>query len=373
MGAYYWFAYACEVSFREFCHNRTFGIDSYLSRRVRHGTLAGTLVAPIQERVTNFKERTNSVGSHSDSREIDAMMEQYRAAVDRIRDNLLHFRSQEKEEGLLQSGATSNNTRVLMERDFQVKMLGFLDQGRSSTELCPLFLEHCWNLLAGDLFRVRDELRNYFARVVRPLFRGTVRRLSHQEQWRPLLADLDRTAEELFSTVASWFSRSEGPAMIVTVNELVEVVSQEVKQYHPGYEGEYLIKGEGEDSLMGLAYQTAYDVLYICFSNVAEHADPEGVTEVDAQFLSVGGARASWFRLSVTSSHGGKTSDDAVQQASKAALARHKAKESMIREGNTGLAKAQALIEAYGPAGAFDWDVQEGRLKVEVMLPIIMV
>ena len=55
-----------------------------------------------------------------------------------------------------------------MEQDFQVKMLGYLDKGYSNADLCPLFLEHCWNLLAGDLFRVRDELRNYFVRSVRP-------------------------------------------------------------------------------------------------------------------------------------------------------------------------------------------------------------
>ena len=46
----FWFYIASNRAFYEFCHNKLFGIDSYLSRRIRHGTLAGTLIVPIQEK-----------------------------------------------------------------------------------------------------------------------------------------------------------------------------------------------------------------------------------------------------------------------------------------------------------------------------------
>ena len=373
VGAYYWFAYACEMAFREFCHNKTFGIDSYLSRRVRHGTLAGTLVAPIQDKVNQFRRDRGAVTLGEDAKVVEDMMERYRSAVDTLRDELLHFRSEEKERGLLHTGATSTRARTLLEQDFQVKMLGYLDKGHANAELCPLFLEHCWNLLAGDLFRVRDELRNYFVRSVRPLLRGVTTQLQHPEHWRPLLSDIDRTAEGLFSTVASWFSRSQGPSMTVTVKELVEVVAQEVKQYRPGYEGRYEMDGTGEESLMGLAYQTSYDILYICFTNAAAYADPTAVIRVQAGFVTMNGDQQSRFRLSVTSSHGPRTSDDTVREAIQHALANDDKGESMIREGNTGLAKARALMKAYGPGGAFSWWVKDGILTVEVILPIILV
>ena len=61
-----------------------------------------------------------------------------------------------------------------------------------------------------------------------------------------------------------------------------------------------------------------------------------------------------------------------MRKAIQHALASDKTGDSMIREGNTGLAKARALMEAYGPGGAFGWSVNNGMLTVEVILPIIL-
>ena len=87
----FWFRYACQVAFAEFCHNNMFGIDSYLSRRVRHGTLAGTLVAPIQSKIAEYMERVGEGISESEAEVLRTLFQKYRKLVERLRDDLLHF------------------------------------------------------------------------------------------------------------------------------------------------------------------------------------------------------------------------------------------------------------------------------------------
>ncbi len=164
----YWFYVASERAFAEFCHNKLFGIDSYLSRRIRHGTLAGTLIVPIQRKISAFLEAHVSALSPDDPNTA-RILERYREIVARIRDDLLHFRTKDKPMGLLLPNAGQNNTRARIQADFRDQLVDLFNDGYSASELCPFFLDHCWDLLTEDLFRIQSELRRVFTSEVRPL------------------------------------------------------------------------------------------------------------------------------------------------------------------------------------------------------------
>ena len=369
----FWFGYACQVAFSEFCHNNMFGIDSYLSRRVRHGTLAGTLVAPIQNKIAEYKDRLGEGISENEGAALNLLFEKYRRLVERLRDDLLHFKDSERQHGWLTPGSAATVARARLQVDFQRKMVDYVRGGHTTAELYPLFLEHCWNLLAGDLLRVQEELKNYYSSAVRPMLRKEADASRRASGWRPFLLEGDRLCEELFSTVASWFVRSEGPSMTVRIEELVEVVVQEVRHYKPGYKGDVEIARGRERSLIGIAYQTAYDILFICFTNIADYSEPDQAVVVEAEFVEVSSGFGSVFQMSITSKNRQQDTDDVVRQRIESALATDRSGGAMVREGNSGLAKARTLMSAYGPGGTFHYEVGGGSCRIAIGMPIILV
>ena len=369
----YWFSYACDVAFKEFCHNNIFGIDSYLSRRVRHGTLAGTLLVPIQQKVLSFKNIYEHTLSDSDIEALETLVNEYKRNVDRIRDDLLHFRSDEKPDGLLFPAAVRNAPRRKMEMDFREQMLGYLRDGYTTTDLSPSFLDYCWNLLTGDLLRVQAELKNFFTKSIRPKLRKIAGGRRGTSEWKQLANELDQTAEGLMNSLSRWFSKSDGPSMTVTVRELVSVVVDEVGNYRPNYGRRFIMSEGGEESLFGLTYQTVYDILFILFSNIAQHADAKAETIIESKFVAGCGKQHSGFMMKITSKNCTGVSDAEVRQSINEALSWDNDHELMMREGRSGLAKARTIMRASSSDSSFEWFVDDGKCCVSFMMPIILV
>ena len=367
----YWFYVASERAFSEFCHNKLFGIDSYLSRRIRHGTLAGTLIVPIQRKIADFQESDPNPLSTDDKKTVQ-IFETYKSIVARIRDELLHFKSEEKPMGLLMPNAGQTGTRASIQADFRNRLVQLFQDGYSAPDLCPFFLDHCWNLLTEDLSRIRNRLRKIFTSEIRPLLRSISDDTSDIAR-RSMAADLDQTAEGLFTDLLRWFGKSEGSAMTVSVKELVTVVVREVARYSPTYEQKYRFVRGGEESLSGLTYQTVYDLLVLFFTNIAQHADATAECELWSEFADPGGSELTMLNIGIVSKNLTSTSDHQVRVSISDALANDDHEESMVREGKSGLGKAMVLIREYSGEDGFSWEVDEGRCHIEFRVPVIVV
>ena len=373
MGIDYWFDHACKLAFKEFCHNKIFGIDSYLSRRIRHGTLAGTLVVPIQEIVDSFKEKFGYSLNQNDRKALENLLYVYRNHVSHIRDDLLHFRSTEKPNGLLFPISVANDSRNNMKSEFRDQIVGLLLDKYNATSLCPLFLDFCWNLITADLIRVQKELKHYFTSSIRPQLRSIASRNRSNNDWRYLAHELDQTAEGLMDTLSSWFTKSEGTSMTVNAEELVTVVVEEVGNYVPTYGRQYnMIKG-GLENLFGFTYQTVYDVLFVLFHNIAQHADSEAEAVVESEFVVLDDSKQKGFMMKVTSKNRRDVDDETVRDLIRNALTQQNTQDSMIREGNSGLNKVQAILQAVSPNSTFEWKVENGKCSITFMMPIILV
>ena len=369
----FWFIVACDKAFTEFCHNKLFGVDSYLSRRIRHGTLAGTLIVPIRQKVADFGRVQDAILDGSDLNKLDRILERYTVIVSRIRDDLLHFRSKEKPNGLFFSGAILTTTRERLAVDFRSRLMQFFRDGYSASDVCPLFLDHCWDLLTEDLISIQNELRRIFRSEVRPLLRSIADGRGAQVVWRSLATDLDQTAEGIFSNLLGWFEKSEGSAMLVTVKELVAVVVEEVGGYFPSYGREYRLERGGDESLSGLTYQTVYDLLLLFFMNIAQHADPKEIARLTSEFTDRDSSGSAKLRIRIVSKNRSTTTDDDVTASIEDALANGNHDDLMVREGKSGLGKANALIRAHSDEGSFSWHVENGECMVEFLVPVIVV
>ena len=368
----FWFYVTSERAFHEFCHNKVFGIDSYLSRRIRHGTLAGTLIVPIQMKISEVQNRYADTSFHSEEQKLARVLERYRDIVARIRDDLLHFRTKEKSAGLFIPNASQTSTRLAIQAEFRNRLVQHFRDGYSASDLCPLFLDHCWDLLTEDLIRIQNELKRIFTSEVRPLLRS-IASGTPDVVWRSLAIDLDQTAERLFANLLRWFGKSEGSAMTVSVRELVTVVAQEVAGYFPNYDQKYCFVQGGDESLSGLTYQTVYDILSLFFTNIAQHADSLAETQLWSEFTQPEASRSAMLKIKIVSRNLSTVTDDQVRDSIRQALENDDQEDSMVREGKSGLGKAVALIRAYSGEGRFSWGVELGMCRMEFLVPVIVV
>ena len=367
----FWFYAASERAFSEFCHNNLFGIDSYLSRRIRHGTLAGTLISPIQRKVSEFQDE-HCQPLAPDYRKTKEVLDGYTQIVAVIRDELLHFKTKEKPSGLFIGNAGQTKTRASIQADFRNRLVDFFQEGYTATELSPLFLDHCWDLLTEDLYRIQDELRTIFTAKVRPLLRSISDGKS-ETAWKLLATDLDQTAERLFNNLLRWFGKSEGSAMTVGVKELVTVVVQEVARYFPAYRQKYQFVSGGDESISGLTYQTVYDLFSVFFTNIAQHGDPAEEARLWSEFVDLEASGSAMLKIRIVSKILKSASDAQVRGSIADALDNNSHEDSMVREGKSGLGKVQAIIRGYSEKGQFSWQVEDGWCDMEFRIPVIVV
>ena len=369
----YWFTIACKVAYEEFCHNRIYGIDSYLSRRIRHGTLAGTLIVPVREKVEQLRAKEGISLSRNEVLELSEVLKKYEEVVVALRDDLLHFRSDAKPKGLLNSDFIGTAARRRLHEDFHGRVVNLLLAGYTAPTLCPYFLDHCWDLLVEDLYRVQEEVRSLFNGVVRPLVRSLGMSKEKSPIWRHFVSDLDQTTEGLFRNLLGWFSKSEGSYMSVSMRELVTVVVEEVGGYWPDYGKNFTFGVGGGEVLSGLLYHTVYDLLTVVFGNIAKHADLEWKATIDS-ILSEGDCDAGGrLTVRVVSRNRSDSTERTVAGAIALALEADRENEAMVREGRSGLGKARAIITAYSEKGEFSCKAEGDHCVVTFGIPVVMV
>ena len=373
VGNDYWFSAACQEAFREFCHNRIFGIDSYLSRRIRHGTLAGTLIVPVQNMIKRFQQNHEGTLTREEVRDLEECLTRYKRAVYYIRDGLLHFRSNDHPEGLLLPYSMKTQRRLRLYEEFKDVLVEHFQVGFGPSELSSLFSDHCWELMTEDLVRVQDQLRIFFHGTVRPVLRAVSAKKQNRVMWRQLSTELDQRAEVLFSDLSGWFTRSEGATMTVTVRELLNVVVEETGNYWPRYRKRFILSQGGEERLFGATYQNVYDILSVLFSNIAQHGNPEADTLVSSVFAIKESESGNMLRVCVTSAVHSGAEDHEVRAAMAGALNENSQRDPMVIEGRSGLGKARALVESYSDGGEFKWYVENRKCRVEFRIPIILV
>ena len=326
----------------------------------------------FKKKISEFHNVHGDALVEADDLNTERVLAEYRSIISRIRDDLLHFRSELKPGGLFVPNADQTSTRTSLQADFRNRVVQFFRDGYSAAEVCPLFLDHCWDLLTEDLIRIQNELRKVFTTEIRPLLRS-VSAGRREVRWRFLATELDQTSEGLFSNLLRWFGKSEGSAMTVSVRELVTVVVEEIAQYFPSYQKKYRFVDGGNESLSGLTYQTVYDLLSLFFTNIAQHADPSAESSLWAEFINLDESGSAMLEIRIVSKNLFSNSDAQVRKAILEALANDDEGESMVREGKSGLGKARALIRAYSGDGGFSWKVEEGKCQMKFHVPVIVV
>lgn len=358
-------------SFEEFCHNRIFGIDSYLSRRIRHGTLVGQLQSPIKKQITEFKNSNISELTIAEGENLDDIYRQYSAIVRNLKDEKLQFKSDTKSGGLLNSSAFSTNTRSRILASVQQNFNNALGKGATVGQLADEFPNICWFLIENDLQQIKLEIERTFTSEIKPLLRKVNRIDPDNPKWISLYRELDNTAKLSFDEIIRWFNKPDQSSMSVTIKELAEVVTIEINDHRPESKISYEIYDDHDVRVSGSAYQTVYDLFFVLFDNVAAHGNAKQPINITVGYLSTDSEDIS---LNITVESKLLSPEDAslLLQAIDASTAVELDNEAMVREKGSGLGKIKSLIESYPGNSDYSWDISSTLYKTEFSIPIIL-
>ncbi|MEO3385267.1 hypothetical protein [Mesorhizobium sp. CAU 1741] len=265
--------------FHEFCSNRSFGLDSYIGRRIRHGTFFGTITAEVRTILGAFiaaeQERNPDIAAFVAQRLRSFESDVRRFAVDRIQ-----IRSAEKPKGLivphLDTDAKISHLKLIY-KDIE----NLLDSTTNVPQVMDVIHQHCWLLVGPDLVNIRQQLERY--RTERLFFDSRDLPAAQEQALRDARVAIHRAnaiVQERVAQIASWFAQPPETLPSATLEELFRIVVEEARTQVSGYEPEVEIVDEASIRIVGHRHQYVYDALYVIVKNAAIYGNRTGLLRI---------------------------------------------------------------------------------------------
>lgn len=323
--------------YKEFCENRIFGIASYLGRRIRHGTLKGTLLQDlgrsIEERFEAF-EYDDTCRRYFHHWKMD--FENY---IKKIGSDYFHIRSPQKPKGMI-SPEVSEGHKFQYLKKGGASIISAFGEYEDPDFFVRIISETCWQIASEDLNNAHRVLAvcKANARISEiPDNVATILGSAQKEYLRHVNSKLD----EKFNLVATWFNRPKITVPSVDLPTLLRVVHREVSEEFTSYVEAITDDDETKIVLTGSSYHIVYDFLYVALKNAAEHGKPGGSVVMEVN-VDVNGALIDRIKLTVKSEYRvGESAGDA--QAGISACRLDKLDGAYVEEGKSGLRKIMRL------------------------------
>jgi hypothetical protein len=291
-------AMALQAAFTQFCVDKRYGIDSYLGRRIRHGTLAGVMLTQIQE--VFAKPRYARLFENKRSAEyLRNWMNVYESAIGIWGQAVLQIRSKNKPRGAISPDITSSS-KLDLARLALKDMLAIYREHRNLTVVGQVIFESCWRLIERDLSAIRTMIE------ASRIGWGTIDRDELQSLGNEyylaaeFCREINLITDEKFRTLSRWFTRPTNLAPSATVSLLIDAVMDEVKEHFPNYEPQINRVGMADVEVFGMYYHHLYDFLYVVIYNAAKHGKRDGILSEDVRLIHSGDG-AAYLELIVSS------------------------------------------------------------------------
>jgi hypothetical protein len=276
----------------EFLANSTFGLDFYLSKRVRHQSFIGLIRSPLEisELITtreteaspynrNEKWIERLAGTNEEmSRELDAIFTEFSTKFDqalkRAKDEKFQLKSLDKPEGLLYLPLNSrliNLTRAIVREDYSIE-----DFVKSTVSVFWAALEYP---LADARRYINDELKVLLAELMDGL-RAQIRRAADSESTAFRQFDMEastRAAEvqrALDDTVA-WFTHSdlEAARRRFTLEQCVKIAVDSALKSQRAFDADIHKSLSHNYTLSAESLVFVHDVIFIALDNIHRHSE----------------------------------------------------------------------------------------------------
>lgn len=269
--------------------NSDFGLDAYLSMRIRHGSLSGHMRGPLEE--MNLIVSKDELGKYQDNKllaerlqmragseqaclfeSIRSFSSKYDSIIEDLTKNYLQIKSKEKPKGMFATGFEINPVALHYVRSH-------IQEETSFAEFLVLVFTGFELLLNQALLNVRDYITFSVKREVEGAFE--VLRLSLERGTSPffyaklnsVIADAIPAVQAAIDRVAEWFVPAEKQqgAAVRTVEQIVEIGIATTRAAHRGFSPKIERDIEAIDLRLSLLSELT-DVLFTVLENVYRHS-----------------------------------------------------------------------------------------------------
>jgi hypothetical protein len=265
--------------YEEFCRSPDFGIASFLGRRIRHGTLRGTLLNGLPD-VASVEFSATVLAQHR------SFTEEFSSSINALAGRLYFRDKNTHKDGLLSAEIDANQQWEVC----LVCLNSIFEQAQQDHGILvvPLLIEqYCWLIFESELAKVQTSIGE--AR----LKWGTLKIRNHhgEEAVAAFEKRVNIAVSDQFSTVISWFRKPPNISPVAELAHVIEVVVQEAKDEYVSYNPSVQLLGERDLQLSGATYYVAYDALTIAVRNAAKHGSHPGDLRICASILDAGSGK----------------------------------------------------------------------------------
>lgn len=263
---------AIANSYNEFVNNKIYGINSYLGRRIRHGTAKGTGVEEVKALILK-PEYKSLVCDPYFSEEWDKWLSTYISSFDELIDDYFHIKSDKKQKGLL-SPLIDNGDKCIIANSLINSLYKSYLEIDNVAQAPVLITDYCWRLIDGDLARARQHILKIKSSV--SVFNiKEQNRLVNTRLAQNFSKEVNSLTEEKFTMVCSWFNKPSYATQSADISLLFKVVVEEIKSQNPRFSPKVQDKN-ARHKLTGGHYFVIYDALTVIIKNIAAHGDNTG-------------------------------------------------------------------------------------------------
>lgn len=274
-----------------FINDSDFGLDSYLSKRVRHESLTSYLRNPLERQalITQIDSKTGKyepnmrwgAASLKYPADIASLIEEWLRAFSESFDKILvslrtddfHIRSKDKPSGLFEFALTAPMLHLLR---------SIIQQRMEAEDFAPTCLTLFWVTLNPSLERARDHLRVDTKTKVAALFEQLRAKLYSLIYDYPAVAELSAVVGDAsaavqaeIDNVAEWFVRQEVSQgrHRYTFEQAVEIATESALRGMRNFEPDIHIASTGDSLIAASELIVIADVMRVALGNVKAHSN----------------------------------------------------------------------------------------------------
>jgi hypothetical protein len=290
IGSEFIFANIFDATLKVFALDRTFGLDAYLSRRIRHGTLSGHVITPVARilsRLMEVRDSREEDREPDDISGINFLVQDWRAflgrGLDEVRRDVIQIKTLEHPKGLILANwrtavnITYVDATIGRVRSRVVESDGAYDMFSDIHALC-------WDCLEPDLAQLRMYmLRKFLPSAVQrldELWQG----LSPRERYlaSSLFLDLKATLEARVQEICGWFIRPVFRRDQYSLKVLIKSTLSIVRELDEHYKFTEAVPMNEDIDLNRVSFDVFADALFVLIGNAAKHGKPDGHITVSA-------------------------------------------------------------------------------------------
>lgn len=373
----------------EFLTNATFGLDFYISKRVRHQSFIGLIRGPLEfAGLTTTRE--SEVGEYhrnhewvdrfecvdADAREkIDEALRNFAARFDEIlgkaKDNLFHLRSDDKPQGMIFLFIGENLVRLAR----AIINLEFTFQ-----EFLAVAVPILWTAIEPSL----RSIRNYIAEEMKAelikefdVVRAAVRQVAEQD---PSFLDFDAAmgkgsaeVQVKLDEAANWFVHADTlkHRRLFTLDQMIEIGIDTALKTQRGYAPEITQRAEGDLQLYAPDLVFFHDVLFVGLGNAHKHS---GLKSPKIDIMAKWDADNATITLGVVSDCklGNRAEKEKQTDLIRQAINSGQLSPRTRTEGGSGFAKLAAVVRQ-SDRGRLEFGfTPEGRFRLVVTYAVLL-